>query len=220
MTFEFEILSLIVRSPERCAIERMKTSAGIHSSPVGLEASNRIIRLLLAAVLVIILPSCTDSPRTCFDRAVLNCNLIHGFAGRGLERELESPSVKLTDAKTGASAPMTRKEVVDGKIAFIEQSLAKVRKLRQTEDNRDMVQASLALYEYVLPVYRDDYQRLAKLYDDGAPKAAITQFSASIAAKHGPPFAVLSDRLTAAGKAYASRHDIKVMWDIRTSPSQ
>ena len=45
-------------------------------------------------------------------------------AGKGMEQQLEAPSVKLTDAKTGASAPMTRKEVVDDKIAFVEQSLA------------------------------------------------------------------------------------------------
>jgi hypothetical protein len=30
----------------------------------------------------------------------------------------------------------------------------------------------------------------------------------------------LSDRLRAAGKAYASRHGLKVVWDVRTSPSQ
>lgn len=116
--------------------------------------------------------------------------------------------------------PMTRKEVVEDKIAFVEESLAKVRKLRETDDNREIVQASLALHEYVLPVYRDDYLRLAKLYDDGAPKSEIAQLSAAIIAKHGAPFATLSDRLTTAGKAYASRHDIKVQWDIRTSPSQ
>lgn len=182
--------------------------------------TKRVLPLLLSASLAVLMPSCSEAPRTCFDRAVLNCNMFHDFASRGMERQLESPSVKLTDAKTGASAPMTRKEVVDGKIAFIEQSLAKVRKLRQTDDNRDIVQASLALHEYVLPVYRDDYQRLAKLYDDGAPKDAIAQLSSSIATQHGPQFQALSDQLTAAGKAYASRHDIKVVWDVRTSPSQ
>ncbi len=72
----------------------------------------------------------------------------------------------------------------------------------------------------MLPVYRDDSQRLAKLYDGGAPKGAITQLSSSIATKYGPQFRVLSDRLTAAGKAYAARHEIQVVWDVRTSPSQ
>ena len=198
----------------------MKTSAVIHSLSAGLETPTKgIVRLLLCAALVSVLPSCGDSPKTCFDRAVLNCNMMHGFAGKGMEQQLESPSVKLADAKTGPSAPMTRKEVVDDKIAFVEQSLEKVRELRQTDDNRDILEASRALHEYVLQVYRDDYQRLAKLYDDGAPQVAIAQLSSSIATKHGAPFQALQGRLTVAGKSYASRHDIKVMWDVRTSPS-
>lgn len=176
--------------------------------------------LCLTFISLFWLSSCHDSPKTCFDRAVLNCNLIHGFAGRAMEMELDSPSVKLAGTSPGATAPMTRKEVVDAKIAFVEESLAKVKKLRQTDDNRDIIEASLALHEYVLPVYRDDYQRLAKLHDDGAPKEQIAQLAAAIAAKHGPPFQSLSEKLTTAGKAYASRHNIKVMWDIRTSPSQ
>ena len=198
----------------------MRSFTGIYFFLACLETSTGIGRLLLCAALVILLPSCGDSPRTCFDRAVLNSNMIYDFAGQGMERQLEAPSVKLTDAKTGAFAPMTRKQVVDDKIAFVEQSLAKVRQLRQTDDNREMVQASIALYEYVLPVYRDDYQRLAKLYDGGAPKGAIKQLSSSIATKYGSQFRGLSDRLTAAGKAYAARHEIQVVWDVRTSPSQ
>jgi hypothetical protein len=197
----------------------MKSFTGLPSFLPGLATRTGVVRLLLCAALVLLLPSCGDSPRACFDRAVLNCNMIHDFAGQGMEQQLESPSVKLTDAKTGAFAPMTRKEVVDDKIAFVEQSLAKVRQLGQTDDNREMVQASIALYEYVLPVYRDDYQRLAKLYDSGAPKSAIAQLSSSIAKKYGAPFRALSDRLTAAGKAYAARHQIQVMWDVHTSPT-
>ena len=180
---------------------------------------SRLLHLLLA-LLAVFLPSCHDSPKTCFDRAVLNCNMLHGFAGRGMEQQLESPSVKLTGKNPGETAPMKRKEVVDEKIAFAEESLAKVRNLRLTDDNRDIVLASIALHEYVLPVYRDDYQRLAKLHDDGAPPAEIAQLASAIATKHRAPYQALSDRLTTAGKAYASRHDIKVMWDVRTSPSQ
>ncbi len=198
----------------------MKSDVALFTSQATSRATKAIARLLGCATLIVLLSSCSEPPRTCFDRAVLNCNMFHDFASRGMDRQLESPTVKLTDAKTGATAPMTRKEVVDGKLAFIEQSFAKVQKLHQNDDNREMVQASLALYEFVLPVYRDDYQRLAKLYDEGAPKQAIAQLSATIAAKYGPQFAALSDRLTAAGKAYATRHDIKVMWDIRTSPSK
>ena len=178
------------------------------------------LRLFLCAAFCCALASCDSaSPRICFERAVLNCNMIADFASRGLLRQLESPSEKLTDAKTGASAPMKRKEVIDGKIAFAEQSLAKVRKLSQSGDAKDIVQASIALHEYVLPVYRNEYQQLAKLYDDGAAKGEIEALASAITAKYAPGFRTLFDRLTIAGKAYASRHDIKVVWDIRTSPS-
>ena len=157
--------------------------------------AERILQLFLTAACCCLLASCEQpTPHDYFARAVLNCNLIHGFAGKGMQSELDSPSVKLTDAKTGASAPMKRKEVIDDKIAFIEQSLEKVRKLRQTDDTKDIVQASIALHEYVLPVYRNEYLQLAKLYDDGAPKAQIETLASAIAAKYRPRFDVLSAR--------------------------
>jgi hypothetical protein len=178
------------------------------------------LRLLPCAAFCCMLVSCSEAPKTCFERAVLNCNLIHGFAGKGLLMELESPSVKLTDAKTGATAPMKRKEIIDGKIAFIEQSLEKVRQLKQNDDTREVVQASIALHEYVLPVYKNEYQQLAKLYDDGAPKPQTDALASAITAKYRAGFDKLFDRLTAAGKPFAARHDIKVAWDIQTSPSR
>ncbi len=200
------------------------SASGLEAARVGAGgrgcAAKGILRLFLCAAFCCVLASCDDaSPKTCFDRAVLNCNLIHDFASKGLLRQLESPSVKLTDARTGASAPMKRKEVIDDKIAFIEQSLEKVRKLRQTVDTKDIVQASIALHEYVLPVYRSEYQQLAKLHDDGAAKGPIEALASAITVKYRAGFEALSDRLTTAGKAYASRHDIKVVWDVRTSLS-
>ena len=77
----------------------------------------KTIRHLLIVSSFCLLASCdTATPEKYFDLAVLNCNLMHGFAGPGLQRELEHPSVKLTNAATGESAPMKRKEVIDGKI--------------------------------------------------------------------------------------------------------
>lgn len=183
--------------------------------------SDRILKLFLTVACCCLIASCEQpTPHDYFARAVLNCNLLHGFAGKGLQSELDSPSVKLTDARTGASAPMKRKEVVDDKITFIEQSLAKVRKLKQTDDTKDIVQASIALYEYVLPVYKSEYQQLAKLYDDGVPKVQIEALASAISTKCRPKFEALSASLTDAGKPFAERHDIKVKWDVRTSPSR
>lgn len=201
--------------------EGVNISPGIRSSSAGMGSGPlAFLRLLFCATFCCALVSCDSaSPQVTFQRGVLNCNMIADFAGRGLARQLESPSEKLTNAKTGATAPIKRKEVVDDKIAFVEESLAKVRKLRQTGDTKDIVQASIALHEYVLPVYRNEYQQLAKLYDGGAAKAEIDGLASAISTKYGPGVAVLFDRLTTAGKAYAAKHDIKVRWDVRTSPA-
>lgn len=115
----------------------------------------RTARYLLLVSFFCLLASCdTATPEKYFAVAVLNCNLMHGFAGPGLRRELESPSIKLTNAATGESAPMKRKEVIDGKIQSLTEDQGKIKELRQTEDTAEVLQTSLALYEYVLPTFK------------------------------------------------------------------
>ena len=160
----------------------------------------------------------TITPENYFDIAVLNCNMMHGFAGEGLQRELENPTVKLVEGTKDQTAPMKRKEIIDSKIQFIAPNLEKIKHLKQTDDTRDMLQASLSLYEYVLPVYKNEYQQLAKLYDDGASKEQIQSFGQSIHDKYYSGFEELFNKLTAVAKPYAERHNIKVNWDINTSP--
>lgn len=172
---------------------------------------------IFTAALALLLAAC-DSPRTRFERAVLNCNFMHGFADDGMLRHLESPSHKLTNPATGASAPMKRVEVIADKITFLEQSFEKVRKLSQSSDSKEMIQASIALYELILPVYKNEYQQLAKLYDDGAPRAQIDALAAAIHTKYSAPFHAQFDKLTELAKPYAAKHDIKVIWDVKTSP--
>ena len=170
-------------------------------------------------VITLCLVSCEmPTPENYFDRAVLNTNLMHGFAGSGLRRKLESPSVKLSDDRK-SEVVMTRKEVIDNDIASIETNFAKVKKLKETDDARDILQASRALYEYVLPVYKTEYQQLARLYDEGAAREQIDSLGRAIETKYGPGFKKLSDQLTAAGKPFAARHGIKVNWGVSTEPS-
>ena len=179
----------------------------------------KITLRFFSIALSLFLASCDPAtPENYFDRAVLNCNIMHGFAGSGLRRKLESPSIKLLEDRK-SQAPMTRKEVIDGDIASLEASFAKVKKLRETDDTREMVQASRALYEYVLPVYQNEYRQLAKLYDEGAPREQIDARAQAIETKYRAGFAERFDRLTAAGKPFAERHGIKVNWGVSTAPS-
>lgn len=163
--------------------------------------------------------SCNSaSPEKYFSVAVLNANLMHGFAGDGMHRQLESPSAKMVGNDPNKTEPMKRKEVIDSKIQSLEDGLEKVKQLKETEDTKDILQASLALYNYVLPVFKNEYTQLAKLYDDGASAQEIQSFSQSISDKHYSKFAELHDKLTNAGKSFAGRHNLNVRWDIHTSP--
>lgn len=175
---------------------------------------NPLIPLIVVSCLV---SSCSERPDQVFAQAVLNLNMIHGFAGRAMEEELKHPSVKLA-ANGKDTVTMTRKEVVEDKLRFVEQAHAKVKKIRGTEDSRTMLQASLAVYEYVLPVLRSEYQELAALYDGGADQAKIEALSRSIHERHFRAFQEKMDAVVAAAKPYADRHGIKVDWGVSTSP--
>jgi len=172
----------------------------------------------LSATCSCLVSSCEKAtPEQTFARAVINANLVSGFAGNGMKYQLENPSVKLMPS--GQTAPMTRKEVVDDQIRSIDESYQKVKNLGESDDNREILQASIALYEYVLPVYRNEYSQLAGLYYRGAEKAELEAAYKAIADNYLKGYQERADSLLAAGKPFAERHGIRVKWDVQTSPS-
>jgi hypothetical protein len=176
-------------------------------------------RLLKLCLLVIVITSCnTQSPEKIFSQAVLNTNLFFGFAGNAEFRQLESPSVKLVPGTTDKTVPMKRAEIIQDKIDMLSVSFNKIKKLSASGDAKVMVESSVALYEYILPVYKTEYMQLAKLYDERAPVEQIEQLSELIQSKYQPGFIVLKDKLTVAGKVYAQKNNINVRWDVSTTP--
>jgi hypothetical protein len=160
---------------------------------------------------------CKPAPEKYFATAALNCNMLYGFAGPGMERELTSPSEKLVDEKTYATAPMKRAEVVDGKLGALQVNFEKVKALPMNEDAKEMIMASLALYEFTLPVYKNEYKTLASLYDDNASADKIAGMEKTISDKYEARFEQLYDAVMNAGKAYAARHQIEVQ-EVNPSP--
>src|SRR4051794_27683807 len=84
----------------------------------------------------------TATPENYFDAAVLNCNMMHGFATDGIISELESPSVKLVEGSKEKTEPMKRAEVIQSKIESLEPYYERVKDLKQTEETKGMLQAS------------------------------------------------------------------------------
>lgn len=166
---------------------------------------------LTALLCFLFFTACNNlSPEKTFEIAVLNSNMVVGFASDRLLRELESPSVKLTE--DGKTASMQRSEVIQSKIDFSEGVLKKLKGIKETDDTKEMIAASTALYNYILPVYKTEYQQLAKLYDENASTESILAKSQAIHDKYYPGFDSLYNELINIGKGFAQKHNITVHW--------
>lgn len=152
----------------------------------------------------------TVTPDKYFATATLNNNILFGFAGRGMQNELANPSEKLIDQKTMTTVPMTRAEVLGSKLEAIEANYKKVNSLSINGETKEMIEASLTLYEFVLPVYKNEYKQLAALYDNNAGADEIAVLEQLINEKYEAPFAALYDKALATGIAYAEKHGIEV----------
>lgn len=152
-----------------------------------------------------------ESPQNYFNIAVLNTNMLSGFAGNGFIRQLDSPSSKLSeDGQT--TSPVSRSEIIKMKIDNMEENLQKVEDLKVTDDTKDIITSSKNLYNFVIPVLKNEYLKLAEMYDNGAPADQINSYSQSIQDKYSSKYKELYDTLIANGKAYAEKNNIKVNW--------
>jgi hypothetical protein len=167
--------------------------------------------LLFSTTLFFLLTACnTTTPEQYFDITVLNSNLVAGFANGGDFRQLEQPPARLqADKSIGAS---TRAQVVETWILVIEQAIEKIQALPDDHEGKPMKDAALALYEYTLPVYKNEYTALARQYDTNANPADIEASMTAIHDKYYKKYDDLYQALTALGKTYATKHNITVNW--------
>jgi hypothetical protein len=153
----------------------------------------------------------TATPENYFDRAVLNTNVFNDFASESFTRQLVAYAVKQENAKV-AQQPNAAQAMVESKAQYVAKALKDVKALKQTDETKEMLRTSIALHEYVLPVYQNEYMALAKLCDSGASKDDIAALALEIDNKYAGHFEELFIKLTNLGKAYAKKHNINVTW--------
>ena len=171
--------------------------------------------LFTVVIFCAVFSACSNPPlEKYFGIAVLNTNLLAGFGGEGLLRELQSPSVKLSGDDEVVT--MKRIEVIDTKVQFIGETIDKLNDLKVTDDpvTAEMLRSSKDLYNFILPVYKNEYKELAKLYDDAVEPAQIETYAKSIHEKYFPEYKQLYDNLIRTGKVFADKHNIKVNWGV------
>lgn len=169
------------------------------------------IRILVLLFCVSFFSCNKPTPEECFGIAVLSSNMLVDFSNGGLERELKSPLVKMGKTKDEV-IPMKRAELIDTRIGFVEENYEKLKGFEQTDDNKDIIQNSMALHEMILPVYKNEYTQLAKLYDEYGSKEKIEELEKAIHDKYSLKFDELYNKLIGSGKFFAKKHDIKVNW--------
>jgi hypothetical protein len=154
-----------------------------------------------------------STPEDYFGIAVLNSNMFVGFAGDGLLRQFDAPSAKMSETN-GQPVAMKRSEVAAMNITFTQEAYDKLKGLKETAETKEMLQTSIAMYEYILPVYKKEYKELAALYDSGAPKEKLEAQAKAIHDKYYAGYHMIYEKLIGLGKLYAAKHNIKVNWGV------
>ena len=162
----------------------------------------RALCLSILGLCLVILTACnTVTPRKYFEKAVLNTNMFADFGTEHMMREL-----------TSAQPAYPATKMMENRIQWVEKVLNDLKTLKQTDETKDMVQTSIALHEYVLPVYKNEYMALARLCDNKAPKEEIDAKGQEIVSKYGQKVEELFIKLTDIGKEYSRKNDINVTW--------
>lgn len=173
---------------------------------------NKITLPGIAVICIIIFTGCSSvSKEEYFNTAVLNTNLLSGFAGNGMYRQLDSPSEKL--GENNETVPVSRSEIINSRIEILNDNFEKLKGLKVTDDTKEMIQASVALYEFVLPVFKKEYMQLAELFDNGASEERTRNESQIIHDKYFSKYEELYNKLISIGKVYAEKNSIKVHWN-------
>jgi hypothetical protein len=129
------------------------------------------------------------------------------------------PSLKLVPGSNNQTVPMTRSEIVQNQINLVEANLTKIKALPDSDETRDMVQTSIKLHELALAAYKGEYVELARLFDTGASVSDRQNKAREIDTRYLSGFRAMYAHLIELGKAYASKHNIKVQWDVSTQPT-
>ncbi|KIA94107.1 hypothetical protein OC25_10975 [Pedobacter kyungheensis] len=166
------------------------------------------IRIYVLMVAVLTATACKfqqNSPEEYFDQAALNTNDISRFGTyyfEGYQKYLKSTS--------GSGKVTSCEEYLKNSISRAETNLEKVKQLKQTTETRQMLEASITLYSYVLTSYKSEHLEIAKMIDMHEPEAQINQALTSLDNKPYNAFIDKYNKLWKLASKYAKDNKIEV----------
>jgi len=167
----------------------------------------------MVAIFAFSLQSCTEPADKFFATSVLNTNTINDFATPILAKHINDETVEFPDIPSSKKKGDEAVTYVNNKILYLEKSLKDIKALNAGSDERKAIQEkSVALYEYVIPVYKNEYTNYAKLCDSKADQAKKDEIITTIGEKYGTKFEQMYIDLMDDGKAFAKDNNLNVDW--------
>ena len=134
-------------------------------------------RLTILFLVLIAIQSCSvDTPESYFGKTTLNVNKYIDMGARDFQRMVELHDQGALYAKVdGEFIPSDSYEshIKTYKILDIETDIENIKRLKSTDDTKEMINASLEVFNFIKSKYETDYIRIAKLLDDKVDKEKI-----------------------------------------------
>lgn len=168
----------------------------------------------LFVVFALSIQSCSEPADKFFDTAVLNTNTINDFATPILAKHINDETVEYPDIPSSKKQGDEATKMVQNNILYMEKSLKDIKALSAGSDDRKTIkEQSVALYEFVIPVYKNEYTNYAKLCDNKASQAEKDALIQSIDQKYRLKFETLYSALLNTGKDFAKANKLNVDWN-------
>lgn len=173
--------------------------------------ANTVIFTLFISMIAVISACNRPSADKFFQRTVLNTNILHDFAQASFTRTLTSTMVAHKGMPADQQQNNQAQQIVEAKIAYVEQTIGRIEDMTPPDADAGAIKGkSLALYHYVLPVYKKEYMDIAMRCDKKEDVEVIEQLALAVEEKYGEGFENLYLEVLELGKAYAEKHNLNV----------
>ena len=177
------------------------------------KAFTATLALALLLSVSLFFQSCSEPADKFFGVTVLNTNTITDFGTPILAKHIEAETTEFPDIPSSKKKGDEAVKNVESKILYMEKVLKDIQGLSASDDARKVIkEQAIALYELVIPVYKNEYTAYAKLCDAKAPQAQKDEIIKSIEQKYNPEFEKQYASLLSNGKAFAEDNNLNVDW--------
>ncbi len=169
--------------------------------------------LALPVIFSLSIQSCAEPADQFFATTILNTNTITDFATPTLAKHINDETTEFPDIPSSKKKGDEAQKLIQNNIMYMEKSLNDIKALNASSDDRKAIkEKSTALYEFVIPVYKNEYTNYAKLCDSKADQAKKDELEQSIEQKYGAKFEKMYNELVDSGKVFADENKLNVDW--------